>query len=308
MLEERFRLMYLSRQGLDIKEISLSRKTFTLTVTLACIGLISVIGMGIHVGNLIFQNYRIVSLENDRDLLQKDLLLMKERVSNLDVQLSDVQLTGNELRNAASLPPIDADVRELGVGGPVTHRALDLEFYPDEIGKTASELHLDLEKLDQSVKLEKSSILEVADRMAIQKELLSHFPSIMPILGGKVGDDYGYRIDPYTDRTAFHKGVDIPMPLGTPVHAAAGGTVIVANNHYTPHYGYGQDIVIDHGYGFQTHYGHLSKVLVQRGQKVRRWDIIGEVGDTGKSVGYHLHYEVISDGQMLNPEHFIYNN
>ena len=109
------------------------------------------------------------------------------------------------------------------------------------------------------------------------------------------------------NKIAIHEGVDIPVRKGTTVLAAAAGIVRIAKNNYTPHKNYGREIVIDHGNGYKTRYAHLSKILVRRGQRVKRWDAIAEVGDTGRAQGPHLHYEVIYQDKKQNPEHFIYN-
>jgi murein DD-endopeptidase MepM/ murein hydrolase activator NlpD len=105
----------------------------------------------------------------------------------------------------------------------------------------------------------------------------------------------------------MHDGVDFPARKGTEVLATADGTVKVAKKLYTPNKSYGREIVIDHGDGYETRYAHLSKVKVHKGQKVSRWEVIGEVGQTGRATGDHLHYEVILSGKRQNPEHYIYN-
>ncbi len=307
MLVEKFRIMYLSRTGTDIKHIGLTWKQFFF-YGVSCfliVVIISLITIGLFTN--IFHSYRIKTLENDREHLQKELLTIKERVAFLADELNAIEKMGDELRNVASLPPIDNDMRQVGVGGPLSYGSLDFGYYPDEISKTALEIKFDLDKFERAIKLEKSSMDDISSELFAREDRVSHFPSICPILGGRITEGFGFRIDPFTGKIAAHKGVDIPMPEGTSVLAAADGVVKVANTIYTLNKSYGQEIVVDHGYGYETRYAHLSKILVRKGQKVKRWQPIGEVGETGKATGPHLHYEVIQNNKQQNPENFIFN-
>ncbi len=138
-------------------------------------------------------------------------------------------------------------------------------------------------------------------------KLKSH-PSIKPLQGGRVSDLFGKRRDPFLRRTRHHGGVDIAAPRGTEVYAPADGIVVYVQQKYTLNRGYGRFVRIDHGNGIVTLYGHLQKVTVKRGQKVKRWDIIGLVGDTGRATGPHLHYEVRENGKRIDPMAYILNN
>ncbi len=307
MLEERFRLMYLSKEGTGIKQINLSWRKLFLVVFLLFVILVSITAFSIGLFTRLYHNYRIVSLENDRKHLKRELLAIKEKVASLNNRLAYIEATDDELRNVASLPPIDNDTRQVGVGGPSLYKSLDVGYYADGVSKTALEINMDLSKLERAVRLERSSMEEIAAKLKARRERIDHFPSIRPILGGHITDGFGYRIDPFTKKLTHHDGVDIPMPMGTPVLATADGVVTLVKTIYKPHKSYGMEVVIDHGYGFVTRYAHLSKILVHKGQKVKRWQPIGEVGETGKATGPHLHYEVLYQGKPQDPENFIYN-
>lgn len=157
---------------------------------------------------------------------------------------------------------------------------------PEIIRKRASEVEQNLKILDQYFK--------------DQSLRLAALPSIWPTRGYLSGF-FGNRRDPFTGKIDFHPGLDISTQLGNKVFATANGLVIVAEYRK----GYGNIVIIDHGYGFSTLYAHLSKITVKEGQKVKRWDVIGFVGTTGKSTGPHLHYEVRRDNQAVNPLDFI---
>ena len=116
---------------------------------------------------------------------------------------------------------------------------------------------------------------------------------------------YGYRIDPFTNKRRFHYGMDFSAKKGTPIYATGNGIVQRADNRSS---GYGRHIRIDHGFGYISLYGHLEKYHVRRGEKVKRGDIIGFVGNTGRSVGPHVHYEIFKDNEKINPLNFYYGN
>lgn len=116
---------------------------------------------------------------------------------------------------------------------------------------------------------------------------------------------YGWRTDPFTKARKFHYGMDFTAPQGTPIYAAGDGVITRADGNAA---GYGEHIRIDHGYGYVSLYAHLSKYNVRVGQKVKRGDIIGFVGNTGRSQAPHLHYEVLKDGEHINPVHFYYGS
>ncbi len=143
---------------------------------------------------------------------------------------------------------------------------------------------------------------KVLVKLESQKDRLDHTPSIVPVRGARwFTSPFGWRISPFTGRRAMHQGLDIAARLGTKVVAPADGKVIFCGWSR----GYGNTVIIDHGYGFKTRYGHLNKYVVRRGQRVKRWDIIARVGRTGRATGPHLHYEVIVSGVRVNPESYL---
>ena len=138
-------------------------------------------------------------------------------------------------------------------------------------------------------------------------ENLKHTPSIRPVRDGRISEKYGYRIDPFKDVQRHHNGIDVAAPTGSQVYASAAGVVVMAKSSYRVGQGYGKEVIIDHGDGVRTRYAHLSKVLVKKGLTVKRWEVVGLVGETGRSTGPHLHYEVMMSGKPVNPFSFIIN-
>lgn len=303
MIKERFRLMYMPSHGADIKQIGLDTKKFWFFSSLFLTTLVLIIVLVIGSFTRLFHNYRIVSLKNDRENLRQELLAIKGQVHDLNTLLASVEETGDELRTVANLPEIDDDTRQVGVGGG----SFEFGYFPDDISRSSAEIKLDLDKIQRAVSLEKNSLGELSTVLSQKQEQRKYWPSIKPIVGGTIDDQFGFRSHPLTGRIQDHKGIDMPHRKGTPVLATADGWVKEVRNNYRLNKSYGRYIVIDHGNGYQTLYAHLSKAGVRVGEKVKRWQVIGEVGMSGGTTGYHLHYEVRQGNKPVDPEYYIYN-
>lgn len=242
-----------------------------------------------------------VQVENLR--AENEKLMEKYEQMRWDmVEISDRydRLTEKEIaiRIMFDLPEVDSDERLLGVGGPASPVFAEMSHSEKYAFKTEQEV-------DQLLRLstfELEKFEEITTDLLSLKDRLSHTPSIWPTKGW-LGDKYGYRSDPFTGYRTFHHGIDIGYPSGTQIVATGDGRVKQAGRLG----GLGNVVVIDHGYGFVTRYGHLSKIKVKRGQRVKRGDIIALMGKTGRVTGSHLHYEVWRNGKDLNPRDFILN-
>ena len=172
------------------------------------------------------------------------------------------------------------------------------------MNKELSILEMDVELLSRQVNLELNSYKSIYEKVQEDISRISKIPSIRPVNGGYLNSSYGYRIDPFDDIRRFHQGQDITVAKGTPIYAPADGTVKRA--YYVG--GFGNHIKIDHGSGYTTVYAHLSKFKVRHGQKVKRGDIIGYTGNTGRSTAPHLHYEIHYYGSPQNPLDYFFTD
>lgn len=165
-----------------------------------------------------------------------------------------------------------------------------------------------LNSLGSRMKVQGTSYNEIDGLIKNKEALLSHTPAIQPVSNkdlNRIASGFGYRIDPVYKTIKMHAGLDFAAPQGTPIYATADGTVATAGNTGN---GYGNHVVIRHGYGYETLYGHMVKVKARSGQAVKRGEIIGWVGSTGKSTGPHCHYEVHKNGNKIDPVYFFYND
>ncbi|CCG54138.1 Transmembrane peptidase, M23B family [Flavobacterium indicum GPTSA100-9 = DSM 17447] len=231
--------------------------------------------------------------------------LLTNKVQLMDEALTAIEDRDNNLyRVYFNSSPINEEERRAGLGG--VNRYKDLE------GFNNSDLIINSsKKVDEIMKALaiQSNSLDDITKLAKQKEkLLAAIPAIQPVKNEdlrQMASGFGYRSDPFTKIRKFHKGMDFSAKTGTPIYATGDGIVRKADASLS---GYGNHIEITHGYGYMTLYAHLSKYKVRAGQRVKRGDIIGYVGSTGRSEAPHLHYEVHKNGEVVNPLNFYYGS
>ena len=235
--------------------------------------------------------------------LQYDLMNLK--LNQIENVLENVQERDNNLyRVYFEASPIPKSERIVGFGG--INRYKNLEGYDNS--KIIIDANKRLDILSKQLVVQSKSLDEIEFLASNKGDLLAAIPSIQPIRNKdltRLASGYGYRIDPFTKKPRMHYGMDFTAPKGTHIYATGDGIVKRADNRAS---GYGKHIRIDHGFGYVSLYAHLSKYEAKRGQKVKRGEVIGYVGNTGRSAGPHLHYEIFKDGKKINPLNFYYGN
>jgi murein DD-endopeptidase MepM/ murein hydrolase activator NlpD len=165
-----------------------------------------------------------------------------------------------------------------------------------------------LNNLSLRIAYQGKSFVDITNMVKNKEQLLRAIPAIQPVSNknlNRIGGSFGYRIDPVYKNLRFHQGLDFTAPAGTPIYATADGVVQIASFNTD---GYGNKVVINHGYGYQTLYAHMLKIKASQGQTVKRGEVIGYIGSTGKSTGPHCHYEVIKRGTKVDPVYYFYND
>ncbi|MCL8006819.1 M23 family metallopeptidase [Gelidibacter japonicus] len=231
--------------------------------------------------------------------------LLNKKMDEAQAVLANVEQRDNAIyRLYFAANPIPEEQRKAGFGGINRYKALE--------GFDNSKIIIDANKrmdiLLKQIVVQSKSLDEIAILAEDKEKFLASIPAIQPINTEdltRMASGYGYRTDPFTKVRKFHYGMDFTAPQGTPIYAAGDGVVTRADNSAT---GYGNHIRIDHGYGYVTLYAHLYKYNVRPNQKVKRGDLIGFVGSTGRSEAPHLHYEVFKDDERINPINFYYGN
>ncbi len=246
---------------------------------------------------------RVRHLDQENRLLAQELGRFQERISDLEAALGHLGEQDNRIRLLAGLDTTSTEIMEVGIGGPglSTPEAHPLWSLDSTASKSAFAVDYDLNALERRARLLRESLVEASGSLLAHQDLLESTPSIFPAAGVLSSRFSTARDHPIHHRALPHEGIDISAPFGTPILAAAKGTVTYAGWIA----GLGNTVEIDHGYGFVTRYGHASKLLVRRGDQVRRGNPIAQVGSTGISTSPHLHYEVRLGGKAVNPMNYV---
>ncbi|MBU8892695.1 MAG: M23 family metallopeptidase [Bacteroidales bacterium] len=244
---------------------------------------------------LIRENKQLISqydvLNNQFDLVEKTLEDLQKRDDNIYRVIFEAE-------------PIPPSVRSAGFGG--TNRYADLQGYKNS--ELVSETARRLDKITKQLYVQTKSYDEVIEMAENKEEMVACVPAIMPISNKdlrRTASGWGWRIHPIYKIRKFHYGMDFTAPTGTEIYSTGNGVIEVVDNSLR---GYGKRIIIDHGFGYKTLYGHLNGFNVRKGQKVKRGEIIGFVGSSGTSTAPHLHYEVFKNNKKVNPVHYYFND
>ena len=238
---------------------------------------------------------RVLKEENAQ--LRSQVLLVQEKVAHVQATLDRVERFDAKLRSAVT--HLQDPERNLAIG-PVDAPEGPATTAPPAASENPAALPGRIASLDTEAHRQEASLRELSEYFEDQKSMLASTPAIWPTQGW-VTSDFGARLDPYTANRTMHQGLDISTPHGQPVLTPSDGTVVFNGTEG----GYGKVLVIDHGYGVKTRYGHLSETFVRLGERVARGQKVAAVGNTGRSTGPHLHYEVRVNGIPENPRKFI---
>lgn len=249
---------------------------------------------------------RMFASPRERLLLDENKALKRE-IKNIDRRITEFEVEMTALRERDL--NIYRAMYEADPPKPVDYRGSDYaELLTMPEGALVQRIRQKLDKLDADYKAQMSSYETLKKLVRTKEEVINSIPAIQPVANkdlNRMASGYGYRRDPFYHTPTFHAGMDFTADIGTPVYATGDGVVKNATN---DGWGYGNHIIINHGFGYTTLYGHLSRFAVKAGAKVKRGQLIGYVGSTGRSTGPHLHYEVRKNNNPLNPAFFYHND
>ncbi len=266
-------------------------------VAAALVGLFTMTGMAGSYSRMLLKTAHYNQIRSEKEALRHDYLNMQQVAKQKDVQVASLGSLANQVTALYGL-------RQGHETKPATAAVASTSVLSDAPGPGTY-----VQTLDQLTSLRRSALSGRMRRALAPKfgfgdasdwDVSADSPSLWPVVG-QITSSFGERQDPFNGEGAFHKGIDISAPMGEPIRAPADGTVLMAG----PASGYGREVVIDHGHGIHTAYGHLSGFAVTAGQDVRRGDIIGYVGSEGRSTGPHLHYEVRLHDSPVNPHKYM---
>ncbi len=248
---------------------------------------------------------RELSLSREVKNYELQFELLDKKMQQIEEVLANIEDRDNNIyRLYFEANPIPEEQRRAGFGGINRYKSLEGFNNSEMVISTTKRLDI----IKKQMAIQSKSLEEIALLAKEKEKLLAAIPAIQPINNDnltRMASGFGWRSDPFTKARKMHRGMDFTAPKGTPIYASGDGKIIRADNNSS---GFGKHIRIDHGYGYLSLYAHLSKYNVKKGQKVKRGDLIGFVGSTGRSEAPHLHYEIWKDKDRINPINFYYGS
>ena len=246
------------------------------------------------------KTHELNSLKKENAVQKIQLQAFASKVSDLEFYMAKLKQFDKKLRIITNMEVPAGSSQVLGIGGPSFEE--DTATLEGARAGLIKQMHSDLDQLKAEAMAQEKSFTELNEHLFKQTSLFASTPAIWPARGW-VTSNFGYRISPFTGLRQMHEGMDIANAMGTVVLAPANGIVSRVDREN----GLGKNITINHGYGILTKYGHLSETYVHVGKRVKRGEKIAAIGNTGRSTGPHLHYEIVVNGVNINPEKYILN-
>jgi murein DD-endopeptidase MepM/ murein hydrolase activator NlpD len=263
---------------------------------------LTVLGVGYAAVTKAVALSKLDRLERRNDVLAEELAKSRDIVASISTSIDSITRQDSMVRVLAGLEPVDPGVQQAGIGGPAgawTEREQILSEGPE--GQEALQMMENLDALMRRASMLETSFNTAKDSLDANIKALTHYPSILPAKGWRTSDWSVQRMHPIFHQELPHPGIDVAAPTGTPIFAAANGTVTAVYNNG----GYGLMVIVNHGRGLVTRYAHCSKATVKKGQAVTRGEKIAEVGRSGIATAPHLHYEVLEYGKAVDPKKYI---
>jgi murein DD-endopeptidase MepM/ murein hydrolase activator NlpD len=297
-----FNVLVFGDKSSKTRHLRIHKKTFKIGLYLLAFCLLVTIFFFCDYIQVRKKGFELTQLSHETEEQRSKIHFFSSKIEDLEKQLSRLHDFDKKIRVIANLEKGQETTSFVGMGGPSPSDVREkLKAAQDETG-LVQQMRTDVERLKSEAVSREDSLSELEKLLQTKKEMLTHTPSIWPAQGW-VTSSFGFRTDPFTGLNQMHEGLDISNRIGTPVIATADGIVSATGKDFS----YGNVVVISHGFAIISRYNHLSKILVSAGRRVKRGDIIAEVGTTGRSTGPHLHYEVRVNGIPVNPARYILN-
>jgi murein DD-endopeptidase MepM/ murein hydrolase activator NlpD len=292
-------LLLISRRHNTMHSISISARLLkALSIIGASILTITIV-LSAYNARVLFAAHDMRTNVRENAILLARLDSLRTALSLLHSDFDEYIAQDNRQRTFWGMECIHPDIWSMGIGG--TESKEPQSNLSHRTNNILNDIYASIDILKNKSNLRKLSLSEVDDKIETKTYLWDHIPSVHPVPGRPLGSGFGYRVDPITKKIKMHWGIDIGAPRGTNIHVTADGVVSSASWHG----GYGLTVEINHGFGYRTRYGHCQRILVKKGDVVKRGQVIAAVGNTGRSVAPHLHYEVHVSGVKVNPRPYI---
>jgi murein DD-endopeptidase MepM/ murein hydrolase activator NlpD len=306
-MRKKISIFILNNSGAPIRQVTTSKTALVLLTLLLFVGFSGVGYLGYRHHRLMqaLKNKRkaeeqaacqLIEIKNQR----KQIQAFAEKIDALKTRLSELNDFEKKIRIIANLENAEEQGGLFGIGGSKPEDlSIGIELDKKQAG-LIREMHDQIDQIETAISRQDEGFETLLKGIEKQQNLLASTPAIHPV-DGWITSGFGYRVSPFTNKKEFHKGIDIAAAKGTPVVATAAGTITSTGNKGT----LGRVLTIDHGHGMVTRFAHLAKFLKSPGEKVKRGDTIALVGNSGRSTGPHVHYEVHLNGIPVNPKKYL---
>lgn len=295
---------YYDSDTLSYRKITVNKRDYYKKTVFGVLGVFLIAFIGFIVLSQFIMSPSERAQKRELENLRLHYELLSKRMEESSSILAQLQERDNNIyRTYFEANPIPDEQRKAGFGG--VNRYKSLEGFDNSV--MIKKLTKDIDVLSKQLVVQSKSLDEIVTLAKEKEKMLASIPAILPVKLEdltRMASGYKWRMHPILKIRKFHKGMDFTAPVGTPIYASGNGTVIRAQRSPT----FGKVVYIDHGYGYKTIYAHMSKMKARKGEKVKRGDLIGYVGNTGRSVSSHLHYEVHKNDRALNPINFYYGD
>lgn len=307
-MRKHYTLLIIDDKGSPIREMLFSKRFFWLTIATLLVTVAGLVAGLSHYSRMQHKltdashlQFLVEQKQADLENQRRQIQAFAENINDLKANVLALGDFEHKVRILANLEHKDSQESFFSIGGGSVPENLDtgLELKEDH-GRLMRAMHTQLNQVQQATAVQQKSFASLMDGLKDKRSLLAATPSLRPAKGW-VSSEFGYRVSPFTGRRELHRGMDIANHKGTPIIAPADGVVTHAENQWL----IGNMVAIDHGYGMVTRYGHLDKFLVKKGERIQRGQKIALMGNTGRSTGPHVHYEVRLNGVPVDPRKYI---
>jgi murein DD-endopeptidase MepM/ murein hydrolase activator NlpD len=288
-----------------VRNVTLSSITIAFILLFSVIGFVGLFRMVWITSSFYLAKWGVYEARRENESLTSKVTFLNKFVEKETAKINELTFFEDKIRLQYGLQRISKDVRMAGIGGGPGRDDLIYASLLDPVLLSAVKVSQIIETLIRQAKIQDSTLSRMAAQVDSIHQIWASRPLIRPVNGGSITSGYGYRMHPIVGENMFHEGLDIGGKLNTPIHATADGYIESAG----PRDYYGNAIFIKHKNGHcETVYAHLNKIAVKKGQYVKRGDVIGFMGNSGRSTGIHLHYEIRINGKHVNPLSYILTN
>ena len=300
LVSDNLKVLILQEGRSGLRQFELRGKTAFRGLVALVIALPILFYFGSHLLLETAHSHRVAKLRRDNTALLRLVNKFEDRITTLERDIGTLTELDKDLRSHANLPEIPDEIRQVGIGGSMVGIRTDMDYLLPSKDVSLAQMTERLDALYRSLKLEQLSYESIRDSIKNDLGRLSSIPSIKPVARSQYSSGYGVRRHPYTNKYDFHRGQDFSVRTGTSVHSTADGKVVATRFDEN----LGLYVKIRHDSGFTTLYGHLREISVDQGQTMKRGDVVGLAGNSGRSTAPHVHYEVRHYNQPQNPNNY----